>query len=176
MAEGLLIRKEDKGFYCRSLSPEAIVDLYELREAVECAAVGLAVARATDEEIEDLKALQAEIMPHYTPDAPAREIVRLDEKFHLGLVRLAHNPEMTRAIETLYERIRFVRWVSMRSKLDITHSAHSEVLDAVAQRDAGRAMRLLSDHVRTSTEEATETVREAYSQIYMPDMADQAQR
>ncbi len=172
VAEGLLIKKADKGFYCRSLSPEAIVDLYELRQAIECAAVGLAAARASDDEIAGLQAQQAEIRPHYTPDARAREIVRLDEAFHLGLVRLAHNPEMTRAIETLYERIRFVRWISMRSKIDITHSAHSEILDAVAARDAERATRLLSAHVRKSTEEATQTVREAYSQIYMPDASE----
>ena len=176
VAEGLLIRKEDKGFYCRSLSPEAIVDLYELREAIECAAVALAVSRASDAEISSLQALQAEIMPHYTSDAPAREIVRLDEEFHLGLVRLAHNPEMTRAIQTLYERIRFVRWISMRNKLDITHLAHSEILDAVCARDAAQATKLLSAHVRTSTEEATDTVREAYSQIYMPNWPSEYQR
>lgn len=168
VAEGLLTKKEDKGFYCRSLSPEAIVDLYELREAIEGSAVRLAIARAGDEEIAALQAFQTEIMPQYTSDAPAREIVRLDEQFHIRLVGLAHNPEMTRAIENIYERIRFVRWISMRRKLDITHSAHSAVLDAVARRDRERAADLLSAHVRTSTEEATETVREAYSQIYMP--------
>lgn len=168
VAEGLLIRKSDKGFYCRSLSPNTIVELYELREAIECAAIRLAVQRASDSEISALRDFQTEIMPRYTSDARAREIVRLDEEFHLKLVGLAHNTEMTRAIENLYEQIRFVRWISMRHKIDITHAAHSEILDVVAARDLENAPRLLSSHVRTSTDEATETVREAYSQIYMP--------
>ncbi|MHA1158900.1 MAG: GntR family transcriptional regulator, partial [Alphaproteobacteria bacterium] len=42
VAEGLLNFQVGRGFFCRSLDPKTILDLYEARQAVECEALRLA--------------------------------------------------------------------------------------------------------------------------------------
>lgn len=168
VAEGLLTAREGRGFFCRSLEPGQIVHLYELRQALESESVIRAVERASDEELADLKAHLVEIEPKYVSTSSAREIVALDEAFHLKIAALSKNAELVRALENLNEQVRYVRWISMRSKIDLTKSAHEEILNAMLARDVATSVSRMRAHIEKSTEEAKETVRAAYSQIYVP--------
>lgn len=168
VAEGLLVFEGGRGFFCQSLNPELVVNLYELRETLEVGAVRAATKRATDQELDEIRQFLSDIKDNYVNDAPAREIVSLDEMFHLKIARLARNPELLNMIELIYERIRYVRWIAMREKIDITHAAHSHIFDAIAARDVSEAVERMRAHIKTSNEEATETVGKAYSQLYVP--------
>ena len=168
VAEGLLTVREGRGFFCRSLIPEQIVELYELRQAIETETVRRAVERASDEELQQVRDYLKEIAPDYHGSASAREIVRLDEAFHLRIADLSQNAELIRALENINERVRYVRWISMRNKMDITHAAHEDILNAMLDRDADGAVAKMRSHIEKSTEEAKETVRTAFSQIYVP--------
>lgn len=55
--EGFLRTVSGKGFFFRELDPQELFDLYELRIALELAAIGLAVSRASDAEIDALSKL-----------------------------------------------------------------------------------------------------------------------
>ena len=92
----------------------------------------------------------------------------LDEEFHLRIAKLSKNPELVRMLEIINERIRYVRWIAMRKKIDITHDAHQAILDALIHRDAENSAILMRQHIQTRNEEATETVRTAFSQLYVP--------
>jgi DNA-binding GntR family transcriptional regulator len=168
VAEGLLTAQEGRGFFCRSLTPEQIVHLYELRLAIESEAVMRAVERATDAELSELKTYLSNIAPKYVSTSSARDIVVLDEAFHLRLAALSKNAELVRALENVNEQLRYVRWISMRSKIDLTKSAHEDILDAMLGRDAASSVARMRRHIEKSTDEAKETVRTAYSQIYVP--------
>ncbi len=168
VAEGLLVFEGGRGFFCQSLNPELVVNLYELREALEIGAIRHVVERATDAELEDLRLFLEETSEVYTDKARAREIVSIDEAFHLKLAKLAKNPELLKSVELVYERIRYVRWIAMREKVDITYTAHMHILEAVLLRDEKLAANRMRDHIKTSVEEATETVKKAYSQLYVP--------
>src|SRR6218665_4101956 len=54
--EGLMRLVPGKGFYCRDLDVHEIFSLYELRKAVEVAAIGLALVRAKEGDIDALLA------------------------------------------------------------------------------------------------------------------------
>ena len=168
VAEGLLTVQEGRGFFCRSLVPEQIVHLYELRMAIEAEAVMRAVERASDRELADLKAHFAEIASKYVSTSSAHDIVELDEAFHLRIAALSKNAELVRALEKINEQVRYVRWVSMRSKIDITKSAHEDILNAMLNCDVTTSVARMRAHIEKSTDEAKETVRTAYSQIYVP--------
>lgn len=167
-AEGLLVFEGGKGFFCQNLNPDLVVNLYGLREVLETGAVQSAVEKANAPELEELKNFLIETGSNYTDGTPAREIVALDEEFHLRLARLSKNPELLNMIELTYERIRYVRWIAMREKIDITHDAHMHIFEAVAARDSDLAISRIREHIKTSVEEATETVGKAYSQLYVP--------
>ena len=168
VAEGLLTAQEGRGFFCRSLVPEQVVELYELRQAIETETVKRAVERATDEELHELKAYLGQIAPSYDSSASAREIVRLDEDFHLRIAGLSQNDELVRSLENINERVRYVRWISMRSKIDLTHAAHEGIVNSMLARDEAAAVNKMRAHIAKSTDEAKQTVRTAFSQIYVP--------
>ncbi len=168
VTEGLLVSVQGRGFFCRSLNPDKIIELYELRESLETHAIRLAIDRASDQGFSDIKEFLMSVAPLYSSSSTARKIVAFDEEFHLRLARLSKNSEIVAALENLHERIRYVRWISMRKKIDVTHEEHLNLLNIVASRDIDQATRQISNHVRTSNAEATETVREAYSQMFVP--------
>lgn len=167
-AEGLLAFEGGRGFFCQSLSPTLVVQLYELREALETSAIRLATERATNAQVQDLGRYLEDIAPRYVDGTRARDIVSLDEEFHLKIAQLSGNPELQNMIELTYERIRYVRWIAMREKIDITHAAHMHIFDAIAARTPDTAVERMRAHIKTSNEEATETVEKAYSQLYVP--------
>lgn len=167
-AEGLLVFEGGRGFFCQPLNPQLVVHLYELREALETAGIRAAVERASDEGIADIQRFLKETAGRYADGTPAREIVALDEVFHLMIARLSGNPELINMIELTYERIRYVRWVAMREKIDITHAAHTHIYEAIAARDADAAVDRMRAHIKTHNAEATEIVGKAYSQLYVP--------
>lgn len=169
VAEGLLYVRDGKGFFCRALSPENILNLYELREAIETQAAKLAIERASDAEVQALRAYLISCQQDYTPGTSPHRLAEMDEGFHIRLTGLAHNPELVRALQTVHVQIRYVRLIAIRNKLDLTHDAHSGILDALMQRDSDLMALRLSAHLRTSNEEATQTVRQAFSQLYVPD-------
>jgi len=63
VAEGLLVYRSRKGFFCRPLQPKLIFDLYEARLAVEKEAVRLACERATADDVAALRTSLESVRP-----------------------------------------------------------------------------------------------------------------
>ena len=167
-AEGFLNFQPGQGFFCRSLDPGDILDLYEARQAVESEGVRLAVDRARDPDIDEIKAFLQEIEPKYRGSSPATLLVELDEEFHLRMIRLSANRELERILGNLNARSRFVRWIDMDQRRAITPDDHMRIVEAVASRDADLAASRLRGHIRRRREEATEAARMAFSRLYVP--------
>ncbi|TMV10074.1 GntR family transcriptional regulator [Ruegeria sediminis] len=176
VAEGFLTFQSGRGFFCRSLSPELVMDLYEARVAVEVEAVRLACARGSDQAIAALTRELDEIAPDYTPDADAESLLAMDERFHGQLCRLSGNAELCRILANLNDRIRYLRLIDLRRLRETASdertmvSAHRGILDAVARRDADEAAARMRAHIERRREGATQAVRDAYAQLYVPDL------
>jgi len=168
VAEGFLTFHNGRGFFCRSLDPYQILGLYEARLAIECEALRLAVSRATDEEIAEVTAFLKDTETAYSSASSSQELVELDEAFHLRLVRMAKNRELERILANVNARIRYVRWIDMSERRGITPAAHVRIAEALAARDEALAVQELRDHICKRSEEATQAVRAAYSQLYVP--------
>ena len=177
VAEGFLTFQNGRGFFCRSLSPEKIVDLYEARQAIECEALRRSVERASDEEIAAVIAYLDETEPRYNTSNLTVEVLEMDEDFHMRLVQLSKNSELVRLLRNINDRIRYVRLVDLKmilAKKQIAKnkgaklSAHRIILNALAARDEKAAVTAMRSHIERRREEATEAVRIAYSQLYVP--------
>ena len=176
VAEGFLTFQTGKGFFCRALDPKRIMDLYETRVAIEVEAVRLACARATDDELAVFRSYLDQSEPGYYQSTDIGELVQTDEDFHLYIARLSHNDELLRLLENLNGRIRYVRSIGLKTIRTTPPeppgarlSAHRRILDALIARDADAATTTMRAHIERRWEEATEAVRIAYSQIYVPD-------
>ena len=157
-----------RGFVRRPLDVQETLDLYEARLAIERECLRLALTRATPEQIEEAQNYLAGSR-QVRPPTPVRELVALDEAFHLRIAAMAHNAELLRLLENLNQRIRFVRWLAMESVgRESTQEQHQQLLDALAAGQAEEAERCLSQHIGLRREQVVEAIGRGLARIYMP--------
>ncbi|ANP73597.1 GntR family transcriptional regulator [Cryobacterium arcticum] len=159
-AEGL-VQRDGRGWIVSPIDLAEIGALAELREAVEAAAVRLAVVRASDDDIAVLaavldaarpaRAVRADVADAPTSgDDDAEEGVRAGGDFHVELSRLSGNPVMVDAVRNAMTRLARTRWLEVRTPAarEQAWREHRAVLDALEARDADAAAGLLTDHIR----------------------------
>ena len=175
VAEGLLVYQKGNGFFCRSLQPKSIHDLYEVRLAIEKETVRLACLRAPAAEAKALRASLEPLRPnenqHAEKQYAVKDLVTFDEAFHLEIARLSQNDELTRMLESINARIRFVRWIDMEDRRKVTFGEHIEIADGIIARDQEKAGAMISRHLDRRAEQIAAIVREGYSRIYISQMA-----
>lgn len=166
-AEGIVQQSPNRPATVAKLSRDDIIELYELREALEVFAAGKAArqpSRPSDlmrlrnltGAIEDLRTSLERSGKPGLDAAQMQKFVAYDLGFHTQLVRMAANH---RILKIVNDTRLLIRIFSIRRQ---GHSAellgqirrqHGDVLRAVAEGDAERAMRLLSDHIQRSLHE-----------------------
>lgn len=170
VAEGLLVYQPRKGFFCRSLQPKLIFDLYEARLAIERETVRLACLRAAAGDVVALRDSLAPLRPGKARHE-VKDLVDFDERFHIAIARLSQNAELARVLESINARIRFVRWIDMEDRRLVTFGEHLALADAILERDEAKANGLISNHLDRRAEQIAACVREGSSRIYLPQIS-----
>lgn len=150
----LLERRPNIGARVVALTYERLIELYELREALEGMAARLAATRMTTAAVSELKAL----MDQHRADV-AREHWQVyfqqegDLDFHYRIVRASGNERLIGLLcDDLYHLARMYR-CQFGMKSDRARDAlkeHSLVVDAIADGDGELAELLMRRHVRVS--------------------------
>jgi DNA-binding GntR family transcriptional regulator len=169
VSEGYMTFTAGQGFFCRALTPEQILDLYEARLAVECEGLRHAISRASAADIHAVLEQLNTSEPLYETTPDRLTLLEMDEAFHVSLIRLSQNAELERMLINLNGRIRYVRMIGLNMQPGVPGRmmAHRSILDAVAARDLDRALSTLRQHIELRKEDATQAVRDAFSQIYV---------
>ncbi len=169
-SEGYLERTDGRGFRCRNLEARPIFNLYETRCAIETFAVSRACERATDDQIEELRQFcQREGQQRLELSEEAQ--LDHDEKFHVRLVGLSGNPKIADELQRLNGKIRFARWVDMPGRIEASGSEHIAIVDAVRQRDAEKARRLLDEHISRRQDQIQNVIKQGFARICMDQSA-----
>lgn len=166
VAERLVDFHPGQGFFCRALEPNAIHDLYELREALEVLSIRLACRRAEDATLRQL----ADSLYAQETGLAGRtvgEVTEADESFHLAIARAGENAELVRQIEAVNDRIRFIRWVDMGHRVAATKAEHRDMAQALLARDEDRAAAIMQAHIAKRMDQIVAAVKEGYSAIYV---------
>ena len=124
------------------LTPEFVRDLQDLRRLVEPAAVKLAAARATTQDIAGIEEAYAGMKRAVTDGG---DYVTHDLRFHQGLLRASQNRMLVQMSKALSALLRTSFELSTAKKGGPLGSLplHREVLDAVIARDPSRAERAI---------------------------------
>lgn len=146
--EGLL--KRSGGWVVLEIEPSMVDETFECRLAIEGYATRLAAERATEEDIAGLRAI-AELMASNTMSRVEEN--KQNRLFHETIVKISGN----KIFHQIYERTQFPYWnlrtpVIFFSKADAesVHKMHSEIIDAIAARDADKAERLAREHIQAT--------------------------
>lgn len=171
-AEKLFTFVHGEGFYCRTLEPKEIFDLYECRNAIECAAIRLACQRASEEELHQL----AEDLDKYgmsIKNLTIAQACKRDEAFHLGIAKLSQNNVLVNQLQSINERIRYVRWISMsQGKAKKTKGEHQQMVEALLGRKPEEAVIIMTQHIDRRMEQIVDVVGAGLANIYMASMED----
>jgi len=177
VAEGLLTFENGRGFFCRSLNPSRIQDLYEARSAIETEAVIRTTKRASEGDIAAFMAYLDAVEPTYQGCSDLPKLLEMDEDFHSKLVALSGNKELSHMLENINVRIRYVRLINLKMLHEVKEplpgrdaklSAHRVIVNAVSARDSKAAVAALRQHIEKRQSETADAVRIAYSQLYVP--------
>lgn len=171
VSEGFLTFSKGRGFSCRSLNVDQILDLYQAREAVEGKIVELAIQRASRPALENIRDTLNNSENHYHQASDAKDLVGLDEHFHMAIAELSENAELIRILNNLNDRVRFIRTIDLEKRRVVTPQNHMAIINAMIAGDTTRAVHNMQSHIVRSSEEATEAVRQAYARIYVPNPA-----
>ena len=167
VAEGFLEQTPNRGAVVVQLTRQDVVNLYELREALEVYAIGKVARRQVQEtDLERLRLLADDVLTFKREleqsgkpalDEPQMQrFINADLAFHAMLIREAAN---ARILKIVNETRLLIRIFGMRhqghmaSELDVIWQAHRNLLQAVELRDVDRAQKLMTEHIQTSQRE-----------------------
>jgi DNA-binding FadR family transcriptional regulator len=130
----------------------SIVDLMELRLALEPSIAAHAATRATPDQLDQLAALVEKSAAH--PD-DSEGIVERDMEFHNLLAEAADNPLYSIVLGSVAELQVGLRRKLVRTKLGRDHGItfHSHIVEAVRNRDPERARQQMTEHLKSVAED-----------------------
>jgi DNA-binding GntR family transcriptional regulator len=151
--EGLVSIGENRRGYVRDVDPDDAEEVFDIWILLESHSAGLAATKITDQEIEDLEAIQVKI-EQLVDARPMDDIGFLDlnADFHKTIHRAAKNAALLAVMERFanFPYNIYVK-IGMPTESATATKDHRRILDALADRDgelASLLMRLHLEHVR----------------------------
>lgn len=147
-ADGLVVHLPRQGATIRSLDHAEVVELYEMRAVLEGTAARLAARAASDIELAELAALNAELAE--APAGPqAQEVNRV---FHRTLIEAARNRFLLKAMSALQKTLLILGPTTLADpgRAVSAVAEHAAVLKALEARDGAGAETTMRAHVEAA--------------------------
>lgn len=158
-SQRIVERKQNLGAYVTGLSEQGLNDLFDMREALEGAACGLAAQRMSDEKLAELTAM---FERHADQTVSQGEYVQSskDDDFHFLIIQESGSRRIFDALcSDLYLQIRLYRYCSSskpgRSLMALRE--HEDILRALQSRDRRKAEDAMRTHVANARQNLTWT-------------------
>ena len=149
VTEGLLFIVPNKGAFVVEHSPEEIIELYEVREALEVSAVRLAIEKASNDKLNSLKEMLS-VTRTSMIEHGGRYPVEVD--FHKSICELAENKELAQTMELVNCKLKIARRQSgyIPERARAAYAEQKEILEAMIGIDIPRAEALIRQHLANS--------------------------
>ena len=139
------------GFFVTKFAARDLEELYELREVLESRAVYDAVLSMTDDEMNKFLKINVSTQAAVEKEDSAG-FLEAEIAFHNFLTETSHNKRLVAMVESMRDLTYRWRILSLNSKEDIRASLgeHKRIAEAVQNRDAGMASRLMGEHIQNA--------------------------
>lgn len=136
-----------RGAYVAKPTPQQAHDVFEARRLIEPALLHRLIATLTPERVARLRQHQElEVDARRRDDK--RTIVRLSGEFHTLLADLAGNSALARSMRELSALTCLIIFLyDAPTATSCLADEHFQIIDAIAKRDAGRAEKLMLEHL-----------------------------
>ena len=145
-----LVQRAGRGWQVTPIDLSEVRAVTEYRQALETAAVTLAVERASDEELTALRSLAEAHRDQDDEETGLRD----GSDFHIALARLSRNRFLTDGVAGALTRLSRTRWLEVRTPESRAQARdeHLGIVAAVKDRDAERAVALAVAHSRGTSD------------------------
>jgi GntR family transcriptional regulator, rspAB operon transcriptional repressor len=145
MQDKWLSRIRRKGFMVTPISVRDIIDMYEYRRILECFSAEKVAETATEEQIEELRAIVA---PENSPNAGLPEILRANAEFHRKLSELAGNQRVTSQLNLTLDYV--TRLDTLCTQTVPGWIGHADILRATETHQPAKARQAMQVHIDDS--------------------------
>jgi DNA-binding GntR family transcriptional regulator len=152
-AEGLVTMKVRRGAYVTEVSETDLADVYHLLSLLESDAAGVVAQKATDAQVKELQQLHKELE---AAQGNRDRFFALNERFHMRLLEIAGNRWRDQLVADLRKVMKLNRHNSLLKAGRVKESMleHRAIMEAIARRDSGLAVRRMQEHFRNGLKAA----------------------
>lgn len=151
-AEGFIFGSSHRGAVVAPFDINATEEIVDLRVTLECKLALRSMERLTEKDVEELRALQAEI--EAAAERGDRETVRVvNYRFHELIYMAAGLPQTLRFVRTLWARYPFDLINKLDNRIGRTSDEHRDMLSAILSRDSSAMLSALRTHILAGWEE-----------------------
>lgn len=144
-----------RGCFVAELTPNDIIEIYQIREPLESSAARVAAERMTAQALAELESI-VEQMRESARAGYAQETLTTDVDLHRAVVRATRNGRMISILSTLDDQMHRIRsmWPRTPRWLDGAVDEHADIVQSIAARDPDAAERAMRKHLRSSCDHA----------------------
>lgn len=146
-SEGFVVVQSPRRVVVRQLDRTDVEELFDVREALEGLAAGLAAQRASPRDLRKLERL-LEDAAKATESSQASRITALNTRFHDEIVAIAGNGLLSTVLHPLEGRLRWL--TSQNEHFGELLDEHWGLFEAIKSGDADRAKAAATEHVRVN--------------------------
>jgi DNA-binding GntR family transcriptional regulator len=155
LAQDGLVSLGRRGATVVAISREDLIELYEMREALETMAAREVARKITPAQTDELEELLERVQA-----SEGEDWVRLNREFHTRMYGITGKRQLTELIGSLSARADvYVRMLagSMKRRMD-ADVEHDDILLALRANDEGAAARMVVEHLRSTVQSALSEV------------------
>ena len=146
--EGLLESRPRRGVVVAQVTPERLIEMFDVMAELEAMCARLAARRMSDDELKAMESAHEECRAA----AAAKDTdayFYANERFHYAIYAASHNVFLSEQASSLQRKLRPYRRLQLRVRHRLQHSfdEHQSILDAIKSGDSELAMRSVRGHV-----------------------------
>ena len=137
-----------------SLTQDDLLQIYQMRQLLEPLAAGRACEKITEEDVQELEAIQGEyIQIVEQPELNAKELYLQNRKFHFEIYSISDMNRVCSVIESLWDTLSFFKLIYgrdvIKNKTGVPKmiAEHQSYIDALKKRDAETLKRALYENL-----------------------------
>lgn len=148
VSEGLAANHSNRRTTVTRFSERDVREILKVREILECGAARLAAERIDAAGVARLRDTAARCAALYGNVARKKEMLDLDNEFHLQIAEAAGNQTLRDEIARVKRRVILMQWMKMVPEvMGVAYKGHLEVIAALERRDADAAERMMRTHI-----------------------------
>jgi DNA-binding GntR family transcriptional regulator len=158
-SDGLVVHVPRAGAVVRTLDYAEITELYEMRAVLESTAARFAARAASDVELAELEAINAEM----AAASDTRMLFEANRQFHAVLLNAARNRFLVKSVEAVQKTLLILGPSTMEEggRASEAIAEHQRLLDALRERDCDAAEAVMRTHIEAAHRARLHQLRQA---------------